>query len=368
MNIEIAPPRLAPLLVVRDAARAVEFYAVALGATEITRYIDKTNSAISHADLAAGDATFSVTEEARAWNSHAPPSLGGSPVVLQLQLGDVDSAFARMCEAGSVVVFPLQEFCGQRMGRVRDPFGHLWLLSQRVADLTVQQTQLQRDAWTQAGHASKMSTTILDGDGGPQALARDRSPVDRGTPAESARSASGRIHLVVGPVGAGKSTFALALSRRLRALRFNLDEWMADLFRPDRPETGLADWYVERAERCVEQIWKLCTRAIDAGTDVVLEIGLIRRGDRERLYGRVDAAGYELVVHALDAPRETRRQRVERRNREKGDTFSMEVPPHVFETASDMWEPPDEIECAARDVRRGPMEVRGEPPSRKAAK
>lgn len=63
------------------------------------------------------------------------------------------------------------------------------------------------------------------------------------------------IHLIVGPVGAGKSTFGLALSRERAALRLTLDEWMAELFRPDRPETGLVAWYVERADRCIEQIW-----------------------------------------------------------------------------------------------------------------
>src|SRR5688572_3565878 len=131
-----------------------------------------------------------------------------------------------------------------------------------------------------------------------------------------------KIYLVVGPVGAGKSTFALALAREHRALRLTLDEWMTALFSPDRPDEGVMPWYVERSRRCVDLIWKLTRELISAGTNVVLEIGLIQRPDREKLYRRVDEAGVALEIYVLDAPREVRRERVERRNRERGDTFS----------------------------------------------
>ncbi len=140
-------PALAPLLIVRDAARAIDFYVDALDAREIARYLDKGRSTVSHADLAIDGVVFSVTEEARAWNSNAPASLGGSPVVLQLRVADVDLAFERMCQAGAVVVFPLVEFCGERMGRVRDPFGHLWIISQRIEELTPEEIQRRRDVW-----------------------------------------------------------------------------------------------------------------------------------------------------------------------------------------------------------------------------
>ena len=131
MTIESASATLIPLLVVRGAARAIAFYMQGLGATEIVRQVRGDEGAVSHADLALGDAVFSVTEEAPRWNSDAPESLGGSPVVLQLRVDDVDSLFERVRDAGATVVFPLQEFRGERMGRVRDPFGHLWILAQR---------------------------------------------------------------------------------------------------------------------------------------------------------------------------------------------------------------------------------------------
>ena len=145
--------KLTPLLVVRDAASALTFYVQALGAKEIARYLHPTKQIVSHADLAVGDASFSVTEEAPDWNSDAPPSLGGSPVVLQLHVADVDAVFEATCRAGATVVFPLQEFAGERMGRVRDPFGHLWLLRQRLEDLSVEEIAKRRER--RAGHPLK---------------------------------------------------------------------------------------------------------------------------------------------------------------------------------------------------------------------
>lgn len=158
-------------------------------------------------------------------------------------------------------------------------------------------------------------------------------------------------HLLLGPVGAGKSTHAQHLCREHRALRLTLDEWMTRLFRPDRPAEGLFEWYVERAQRCIDQIWSVAGSALASGTDVVLEIGLIRRQERDAFYRRVDDAGVDLVVHLVDAPRELRRRRVVRRNLERGETFSMEVPPPVFELASDLWEPPDDDELELRAIR-----------------
>ena len=140
-------PKLTPLLVVRDAASAIAFYVQALGAKEISRYLHPTKNTISHADLVLGGAPFAVTEEARAWNSDAPPSLGGSPVVLQLRVDDVGTVFQAMCRAGATVVFPLQEFAGDRLGRLRDPFGHLWILSERLDDLSDEEVARRRSAF-----------------------------------------------------------------------------------------------------------------------------------------------------------------------------------------------------------------------------
>ena len=146
---------LVPLLVVRDAAGAIDFYARALGARELVRYMNRSRDAVSHADLAIGEVIVSLTEEAPAWNSDSPSSLGGSPVVLQHWVADVDAAFERMRAAGATVVFPMVEFCGERMARLRDPYGHLWLLTQRIEELSPEEIQQRRDGWAFPGQPSK---------------------------------------------------------------------------------------------------------------------------------------------------------------------------------------------------------------------
>ena len=68
------------------------------------------------------------------------------------------------------------------------------------------------------------------------------------------------------------------------------------------------------------------------------------------MYKRIEESGHNILVYALDAPREERRERVRLRNIEKGNTFSMEVPDAIFEIASDMWEEPNGIECDKYEV------------------
>jgi len=158
------------------------------------------------------------------------------------------------------------------------------------------------------------------------------------------------IHLIEGAVGSGKSTFAARLSQEHRAPRLILDDWMATLYSPDRPSTGNIQWYLERKDRCLGQMWKISCELIENDTDVILELGLIQYVERQQFYKRVESAGYNLKIYVLHASREIRRERVLNRNKEKSSTYSMEVPEHIFELASSMWEPIDESECSAFEV------------------
>ena len=160
-----------------------------------------------------------------------------------------------------------------------------------------------------------------------------------------------KIHLIEGPVGAGKSTFAAKLSKELAAPSLILDKWFVQLYSPDRPIEGLMPWYAQRKERCLAQMWTTALEILGAGKDVLMELGLVEVASREWFYGWVDRAGYELTIYLLDAPREVRRERVRQRNKDKGPTFAMEVPEAFFELASDCWEPFGEVERERWDVR-----------------
>jgi uncharacterized glyoxalase superfamily protein PhnB/predicted kinase len=339
---------LVPLLVVQGAARAIDFYVRALGAKVLARYEHGPERHVGHADLELGGALFAVTEEVRSWNSDAPPSLGGSPVVLQWFVVDAEATVQSMCSTGATIVFPVQELFGERMARVRDPFGHLWILRQRVEELSADEIQRRRDelfaSFASSPAPAKEITRVEARGASPQGDNGGGAPI-------SASSPNPRIHLVIGPVGAGKSTYAIGLAREHAAIRLTLDEWMSGLFSPDRPDSGLVEWYVERAGRCIEQIWRIAEAMLGLGTSVILEIGLLKQSEREAIYQRIADAGIELTIHALDAARDVRRERVLARNQVKGSTFSMVVPPAIFELASDLWEPLDPTECEGRDVR-----------------
>lgn len=171
-----------------------------------------------------------------------------------------------------------------------------------------------------------------------------------------------RVHLLIGPVGAGKSTYATTLAASLPGVRLTLDDWMAALYRDDpRPPDRMA-WYVERTERCLGLIGELMEATVGAGTDVVAEIGLVRRDPRLAFYAWADERALPLEVFLVDTPRAVRRERVLRRNEERGPTFHTVVPPEFFELASDAWQPPDPEERRERRMRlvwegrdRGPV-------------
>lgn len=159
-------------------------------------------------------------------------------------------------------------------------------------------------------------------------------------------SALSTLHLLIGPVGAGKSTFARQQIARHPALHLDVDTAMVRLFGDDpRPSQGVMTWYLERRERCRGLLWDLALDTLRCGVDVYLELGLVRRAEREQYFGRARLEELRFIGHVLDAPREVRRQRVVARNELPGE-YVQKVPLEFFERASDAWEPVLEDERA----------------------
>jgi predicted kinase len=149
------------------------------------------------------------------------------------------------------------------------------------------------------------------------------------------------LNVIFGPCGAGKTTYAHAFARRERAMAFILDDWMARLFGPDMPDPIEYEWMLERVGRCETQIWSVAAAAIATGTSVILDIGLMRRADRDRVRQIAEATDLPLVFHFVDAPQEVRRVRVANRNVVKGESFAIEVTPDLFEFIEGVYEPPE---------------------------
>lgn len=138
-----------------------------------------------------------------------------------------------------------------------------------------------------------------------------------------------KLHLIEGPVGAGKSTFARSLALRTHGVHIALDEWFARLYGADRPAAEFMDWYVEHKLRLLDLIWRHSNAVLASCTDSILELGLIQRQSRISLYEKARSSNVELTVYMLDAPKDVRHARVMRRNVEKGATFSMVVPEQI---------------------------------------
>ncbi|MFZ5721728.1 MAG: AAA family ATPase [Pseudomonadota bacterium] len=156
------------------------------------------------------------------------------------------------------------------------------------------------------------------------------------------------LHVIFGPSGAGKTTYAHAFARREKAVAFILDDWMARLFAPDMPEPIEYEWMVERVQRCEAQIWSTAAAVLAAGTPVILDIGLMRRADRARVREIATAAELPLQFHFVNASPEARRARVAERNVVRGENFAIEVTPELFDFIEGVYEPPapDELEGA----------------------
>lgn len=160
----------------------------------------------------------------------------------------------------------------------------------------------------------------------------------------------GTLHLLIGPVGAGKTTYARQRVARSGGVFLDLDSSMVRLYGADtRPTNDVIGWYIERRERCRGLLWDVSLSILAVGVDVLLEIGLVSSKERYTFYDKARAQDLPLRVHVLDAPRDERRDRVARRN-QYPQPFTQIVPPALFEAASDAWEPPSEAECEAWDL------------------
>jgi PhnB protein len=140
-----------PYLCVKDAARALEFYEKAFGATEVMR-IQQPDGRIGHAELRIGDAAIMIADEFPEMDFRSPGTLGGSPVTILVYVEDVDAVVRQAEAAGATVTRPVaDQFYGDRNGSLRDPFGHCWSLATHIEDVPPE--EMLRRAASPAGNA-----------------------------------------------------------------------------------------------------------------------------------------------------------------------------------------------------------------------
>jgi PhnB protein len=125
-----------PYIICRGAAKAIEFYKQAFGATETIR-LAGPDGKIGHAEIRIGDSTIMLADEHPEMGAKSPQTIGGTPVGILLYVADVDAVFQRAIAAGATVERPVEDkFYGDRMGGVIDPFGHKWYIGTHKEDVS----------------------------------------------------------------------------------------------------------------------------------------------------------------------------------------------------------------------------------------
>ena len=139
--VEPVPERLhtvTPRLVFsKDAASALTFYVLAFGAELVGEPFLDPDGNVVHAEIRIGDSIVFITDEGGDGEGVGPATVGGKvTALLALNVADVDQLWARAVAAGCEVIYPLaDQFYGDRGGRLRDPFGHQWMLSTHIEDV-----------------------------------------------------------------------------------------------------------------------------------------------------------------------------------------------------------------------------------------
>lgn len=130
-----------PAIVVRNGAKAIDFYEQAFGARVGTR-MDGPDGKIMHAELTIGDSKIMLSDEYCDYGTFSPETVGGTPVTIFLYVEDVDAVFKAAVDAGATSKMePADQFWGDRYGKLVDPFGHSWSLATHIKDMTDEETR-----------------------------------------------------------------------------------------------------------------------------------------------------------------------------------------------------------------------------------
>ena len=140
-----------PYLIIRDAARALEFYKKAFGAKELMRF-PAPGGKIGHAEIKIGDGVIMLADESPEMGHKSPQTLGGTAITLMFYVPDVDAQFAKAVAAGGTVKQALKDqFYGDRSGTITDPFGHIWTIATHKEDVSPEEMQRRMAAMPSSG-------------------------------------------------------------------------------------------------------------------------------------------------------------------------------------------------------------------------
>jgi PhnB protein len=154
-------PTVIPRLCFRDTRRAIEFYERAFGAKETMRLVDPDQK-IGIAQIQIGNARILLSDEYPEFGAISPETLGGSTVRIKLMVPDVDATAQKALAAGAKMVRPVQDqFYGERVGQVADPFGYTWIIATHKEDVSTEEMQRGLNEWNERSEEKMASNAAV---------------------------------------------------------------------------------------------------------------------------------------------------------------------------------------------------------------
>lgn len=137
---------MTPYLILKNAAKAIDFYKNVFGAKEIMR-MEGPNKKVGHAELMIGESRFMLADECPEMDAKAPEAYGGSPIGIYLYVKDVDKVVEKAVKEGAKLVRQIEDqFYGDRSGSIEDPFGHSWYIATHVEDVSDEDIKKRMEA------------------------------------------------------------------------------------------------------------------------------------------------------------------------------------------------------------------------------
>jgi len=130
-----------PYMIVKGAAKAIDFYKNAFGATELMRFPGPNNS-VMHAEIKIGDSVVMLADEHESGPYRSPIAVGGTPISLMVYVEDVDTVFNQAVSLGAKSTREVEDqFYGDRSGNLTDPFGHVWTIATHKEDVSSEEME-----------------------------------------------------------------------------------------------------------------------------------------------------------------------------------------------------------------------------------
>ena len=134
-------------LIVKDARKAIDFYAKAFGGTAGC-CMEAPDGSVMHGEVVIGNSTLMLSQENPEWHMKSAETLGGSPVAMHIYVDDCDAAFKQAIDAGCTQVAPVEDmFWGDRYGKVQDPFGFQWGIATHIEDVSEEELAIRGQKW-----------------------------------------------------------------------------------------------------------------------------------------------------------------------------------------------------------------------------